>query len=555
MTKVRAASCAGAVAHVACLQADAQQDLVRLGERGRAAVGEDRERVVVGAAVALVEGVDPLLDADAGRIGPIAVVDVALGDRVARGVDVEREGRDLVLVGIDVRVDAGVLVGDAAVRRRLRAPATVRPSAGDARVRSDAWAAPLARRAGSAASRPPRWRATARDRSGVRIDATSQPDVPREASGSLGRVRMVVPQVPERSPRVRRRAAASTPRPGRLVPALRAGERASGDGGSPTAGAEDRPELAQDACRRAPHRQAVQLVRAVAQRPVADRALDHASPARRAGTRATGGSMIRATSKGDGDQASAAVPRGRRSVVTSKSLTGIHIRSSRPTTRTPAAIGSSADLLGRLAQRRRGGIGVLGLRLAAREADLAGVVAVAGRALDEHDPCLAVGRPGRAARARRPAGPARPGGGIRGGRSSDPPTRTGIITAAGSGSGSGSADNRSAASSKRMRSSAGRRPGLVDQLAVVALATRRREVERRGRAATSPPPTGGQLVVRASPGVAPAGLADDGRALGREHERARREVGIGRRPGRPAGTPRRRGHGPAGSRRAAGWSA
>ena len=50
MTNVSAASAAGAVAHVACLQADAQQDLVAVGERGRAAVGEDRERVVVAAA-------------------------------------------------------------------------------------------------------------------------------------------------------------------------------------------------------------------------------------------------------------------------------------------------------------------------------------------------------------------------------------------------------------------------------------------------------------------------------------------------------------------------
>ena len=41
-----------------------------------------------------------------------------------RGVDVEGEGRDPVLVGIDVRVDARVLVGDAVVGRRrgLRLP-------------------------------------------------------------------------------------------------------------------------------------------------------------------------------------------------------------------------------------------------------------------------------------------------------------------------------------------------------------------------------------------------------------------------------------------------
>ena len=108
------------VAHVACLEADPQQHFISLGERGRAAVGHDRERVVVWAAVALVEGVDPFLDPDAGRIRPIAVVDVALRDGVARGVDIEAEGRDLVLVGIDVRVDARIVVGDAAVGRRFR---------------------------------------------------------------------------------------------------------------------------------------------------------------------------------------------------------------------------------------------------------------------------------------------------------------------------------------------------------------------------------------------------------------------------------------------------
>ncbi len=108
------------VPHVACLEADPQQDFIGLGERGRAAVGHDLERVVVGGLVALVEGIDPFLDADAGGIRPIAVVDVALRDRVARGVDVEAEGRDLVLIGIDVRVDAWILVGDAAVGRRFR---------------------------------------------------------------------------------------------------------------------------------------------------------------------------------------------------------------------------------------------------------------------------------------------------------------------------------------------------------------------------------------------------------------------------------------------------
>ena len=113
---------AGAVAHVARLQTDAQQDFVGRAERCGAAVGQDRERVVVRAPVALGKGVDPFLDAHARRIGPIAIIDIALRDRVARRVDVEGERRDLVLVRIDVRVDAWILVGHAAVgcRGRLR---------------------------------------------------------------------------------------------------------------------------------------------------------------------------------------------------------------------------------------------------------------------------------------------------------------------------------------------------------------------------------------------------------------------------------------------------
>ena len=69
-----------------------------------AAVDVDGERGLVGRLVALVEGVDPFLDPDAGRVGQVAVVDEALGDAVRGGVDVHRERRDAVLVGVGDRV-------------------------------------------------------------------------------------------------------------------------------------------------------------------------------------------------------------------------------------------------------------------------------------------------------------------------------------------------------------------------------------------------------------------------------------------------------------------
>jgi hypothetical protein len=98
---------AGALAHLARLEADPQQDFAPVGERGRAAVGDDRERVVERGSIALVEGVHPFLDADAGRIGSEAVVDVPLGDRVRGRVDVQPERGHAVLDRVDVRVDPG----------------------------------------------------------------------------------------------------------------------------------------------------------------------------------------------------------------------------------------------------------------------------------------------------------------------------------------------------------------------------------------------------------------------------------------------------------------
>ena len=68
--------------------------------------------------------------------------------------------------------------------------------------------------------------------------------------------------------------------------------------------------------------------------------------------------------------------------VTSKSLTGIQNRSRTADDPDARRHRVEADLLGRLAQGGRDHVGVLGLGLAAREADLAGVVAVAvGRSM------------------------------------------------------------------------------------------------------------------------------------------------------------------------------
>ncbi len=111
---------------LARLDADPEQHLVVGEERRRAAVADDRERPLRGWRVVLVEGVDELLDADRGRIGEVPVVDVALGDRVRRGVDVEREGGLPVALGGHERVDPGVLVGDAVVRRRRRVVRRIR---------------------------------------------------------------------------------------------------------------------------------------------------------------------------------------------------------------------------------------------------------------------------------------------------------------------------------------------------------------------------------------------------------------------------------------------
>ena len=119
---------AGLLGRLARLDPDPEQDVALVGERGRGAIDRDREGRVLGSRIALVEGVDPLLDADAGRVRDVAVGDVPLGDRVRRGVDVHREGGQVVLAGIDRRVLARVDVGDAAIGRRLRLRRRSRPA-------------------------------------------------------------------------------------------------------------------------------------------------------------------------------------------------------------------------------------------------------------------------------------------------------------------------------------------------------------------------------------------------------------------------------------------
>ena len=108
------------IGDLARLEPDPEQHLVLGQERAGAAVDVDRERVVLGRGVALVEVVDEFLDPDTRRVGQVAVADVAPGDGVGGRVDVEGERRFPVLVGVDERVDPRILVGDAVVWRGRR---------------------------------------------------------------------------------------------------------------------------------------------------------------------------------------------------------------------------------------------------------------------------------------------------------------------------------------------------------------------------------------------------------------------------------------------------
>ncbi len=409
----------------------------------------------------------------------------------------------------------------------IPAPATARSSRGDAPERSRRRGPRPGPSSSSLHSRPPRGRR--RPGSG---SACAWRDLP--AGRLLGRARLAWAGPMQRSRRSRsgRHECAVGPplrrpmgRSGSLALVGSAARRRS----ARQAQATTAPSWLRMRRGRAPDGQAVDLVAPVAQRPVADRPLDDRRSARPAGSGRPAarrcGRPRPATGESTGARSASAT-----TGVTSKSLTGIQNWSSRPDD--PHARGDRVerDLLGRLAQGGGGEVGVLGFGLAAREADLARVmVAVAGRPLDQ-DHARVAGRIGieQDEDGRRSAGSAgrrRPAAS----GSSAADRGRGITLAAGRAADRGRADRRAAASSKRM----GRRDAaaLVDELAVVALAaTGRRQVQRGGRRSVPAARRPASRSSSAAPRVAAAGLGDDGRALAREHERARREVGVRRDP-------------------------
>ena len=222
----------------------------------------------------------------------------------------------------------------------------------------------------------------------------------------------------------------------RLERRLHAADEDSGHGPripAATARAARTAELAQDPRRRPPDRQPVDRVGAVAQRPVADGPLDDLDRGvgQEPGHRRLDdpGDLV-----GRGDQRRAGASATATTGVTAKSLTGIQNRSSRPDDPDAGRVGIEATSSAASRSAVAAEVGVVRLGLAAREADLAAVVPVAAGALGQDDAGDAVVVRVEQDQDARPAGPARPGGGVRGGRSPRPPTRTGIRTSAGAGS-------------------------------------------------------------------------------------------------------------------------
>ena len=87
---------------------------------GATQVDEERhDRVVGGGRVVVVERVDVLLEPDAVGLRPPAALRVADEDVVARRVDVGREGRERIVVGVHERVRADRLIGVALRGRGL----------------------------------------------------------------------------------------------------------------------------------------------------------------------------------------------------------------------------------------------------------------------------------------------------------------------------------------------------------------------------------------------------------------------------------------------------
>ena len=250
--------------------------------------------------------------------------------------------------------------------------------------------------------------------------------------------------------------------------------------------------------------------------------------------------MIRATSKGDGARI------GARSASATTGVT-VEVAHRDPHPVEPAhdadagGDGIEGDLLGGLAQGGRGGIGVAGLGLAAGEADLARVMPVAGRPLDQDHACLALvvrveqhehGRrstaPRGARHGRRPRlRPADEDGHHHHGRRRQ---RIGEERQqAGGGLEAHRVDRSPTARRGQLTSSPSSRLGRVGG---------RSSGEAEDRPRPRPPTATGSSSSTA-PGVTPAGLADDGRALAGEHERAGREIRVG---GDPVARPELAGH-------------
>ena len=119
------------VGQVGRADADPHEPGAVVGVRGVAGLDDDAEPAVGRCRVAVVEGVDPLLDADRRRVGERALVEERLADGPRAGVDVEAERRLGVVGGGHER---GV-----AARRRTRCPRTVRaPAAARRRGHRDA---------------------------------------------------------------------------------------------------------------------------------------------------------------------------------------------------------------------------------------------------------------------------------------------------------------------------------------------------------------------------------------------------------------------------------
>ena len=105
MTNVRLAGGRSASARPAVLMPIPHEPGAVVGARGVAGLDDDAEPAVGRYRIAVVEGVDPLLDADRRRVGERALVQERLADGPRAGVDVEAERR-LGVVGRGTNVES-----------------------------------------------------------------------------------------------------------------------------------------------------------------------------------------------------------------------------------------------------------------------------------------------------------------------------------------------------------------------------------------------------------------------------------------------------------------